>query len=204
MYRRAVGAFAVSDEVEQLLRTKGYRGPIRQLHHSYDPTLFRARPDSEKQQIRDEFRIPRDAVVIGYFGRLTLEKGLIDLAKALQLLAQEGRPSRVVFLLRRQWPGREGDQTSFGFTASGTLPNAPRGQPRPGGKLAFGCGRARAPFAHDTPLERAVWARIGRSDGSAAPAVSARTPVSSRTWSARGWAAAWSSAKETCASLPTA
>jgi glycosyltransferase involved in cell wall biosynthesis len=28
-------------------------------------------------------------MVIGYFGRLTLEKGLIDLAKALQLLAQE-------------------------------------------------------------------------------------------------------------------
>ena len=89
VYRRAAGAFAVSFEVEQLLRTKGYRGPVQQLHHSYDPTLFRPRPDSEKRQIRDEFRIPRDAMVIGYFGRLTLEKGLIDLAKALQLLAQE-------------------------------------------------------------------------------------------------------------------
>ena len=89
VYRRAAGAFAVSDEVEQLLRTKGYRGPVQQLHHSYDPTLFRARPESEKQQIRDEFGIPRDAMVIGYFGRLTLEKGLLDLAKALQLLAQE-------------------------------------------------------------------------------------------------------------------
>ena len=91
VYRRAAGAFAVSVEVEQVLRAKGYRGTIQQLHHSYDPVLFRKRPESERQRIRDEFTIPRDAVVIGYFGRLTLEKGLIDLAKALQVLAQEAR-----------------------------------------------------------------------------------------------------------------
>lgn len=89
VYRHAAGAFAVSDEVEQVLRAKGYRGPILRLHHSYDPVLFRARPDLERQRIREEFAIPRQSTVIGYFGRLTLEKGLIDLAKALQILAKE-------------------------------------------------------------------------------------------------------------------
>lgn len=89
VYRRAAGAFAVSDEVEQVLRVKGFRANIQRLHHSYDPALFNARSEGEKQRIRDEFGIPRNAVVIGYFGRLTVEKGLLDLTSALQLLVRE-------------------------------------------------------------------------------------------------------------------
>jgi glycosyltransferase involved in cell wall biosynthesis len=89
VYRRAAGAFAVSDEVEQVLRVKGFRAGIQRLHHSYDPTLFKARSEPEKERIRDEFGIPRNAVVIGYFGRLAVEKGLLDLTSALQLVARE-------------------------------------------------------------------------------------------------------------------
>jgi glycosyltransferase involved in cell wall biosynthesis len=89
VYRRAAGAFAVSEEVEQVLRFKGFRAGIQRLHHSYDPALFNARSEEEKQRIRDQFGIPRNAVVIGYFGRLTVEKGLIDLTSALQLMARE-------------------------------------------------------------------------------------------------------------------
>ena len=90
VYRRAAGAFAVSKEVETVLRSKGYSGGIQQLYHSYDPELFRARSAEERTRIRDDFALPRGAVVIGYFGRLTTEKGVIDLANALQLL--EGEP----------------------------------------------------------------------------------------------------------------
>jgi glycosyltransferase involved in cell wall biosynthesis len=89
VFQRAARAFVVSDEVEQVLRAKGFRGGIQQLHHSYDPELFKARQPSEKERLRQEFGIPRDAVVIGYFGRLTAEKGLLDLTEALRLLAQE-------------------------------------------------------------------------------------------------------------------
>ena len=89
VYRRAAGAFVVSDEVEHVLRGKGFRGNVQRLHHSYDPALFKPRSDAEKQRIRDEFGIPNDAVVIGYFGRLTAEKGLPDLASALPLLLRE-------------------------------------------------------------------------------------------------------------------
>jgi L-malate glycosyltransferase len=89
VYRRAAGAFVVSDEVERVLRAKGFRGRIQQLHHSYDPELFKTRPEHEGQRLRDEFGIPRNAIVIGYFGRLTIEKGLIDLVGALQEMAKE-------------------------------------------------------------------------------------------------------------------
>jgi len=89
VYRRAAGAFAVSDEVEHVLRIKGFRAVIQRLHHSYDPALFRSRSDDERKRIREEYGIPRDAIVIGYFGRLAVEKGLIDLTSALQLLARE-------------------------------------------------------------------------------------------------------------------
>jgi len=89
VYGRAAGAFVVSQEVERVLRGKGFRGGIRQLHHSYDPALFNAQSDGEKQRIREEFGIPRSAVVFGYFGRLTVEKGLLDLALALRKLARE-------------------------------------------------------------------------------------------------------------------
>jgi glycosyltransferase involved in cell wall biosynthesis len=89
VYRRAAGAFVVSDEVERVLRAKGFRGGIQQLHHSYDPELFKSSALHEKQRMRDEFEIPRNAIVIGYFGRLTVEKGLLDLAAALQQVAQQ-------------------------------------------------------------------------------------------------------------------
>jgi len=90
VYRHAAGAFVVSDEVERVLRGKGYRGGIQQLHHSYDPELFRTLPESERQRIRDKHGLPTNAVVIGYFGRLTSEKGLSDLTSALRLLSREG------------------------------------------------------------------------------------------------------------------
>jgi glycosyltransferase involved in cell wall biosynthesis len=89
VYRRAAGAFVVSDEVEQVLRGKGYRGGIQQLHHSYDPELFKARPENERQRLKDQHGIPQGAIVLGYFGRLTPDKGLPELTKALQLLSQD-------------------------------------------------------------------------------------------------------------------
>jgi glycosyltransferase involved in cell wall biosynthesis len=89
VYRRAASAFVVSDEVEQVLRSKGFHGRIQQLHHSYDPELFKTREEEEKLRIRDEFAIPRSAVVIGYFGRLTAEKGLSDLVTAVRSMSQK-------------------------------------------------------------------------------------------------------------------
>lgn len=93
VYRRAAGAFVVSEEVGQVLRGKGFSGGIQQLHHSYDPELFKVRAPSERHRIRDDFALPKDAIVVGYFGRLTVEKGLLDLAAALQqLAAKSGLP----------------------------------------------------------------------------------------------------------------
>ncbi len=89
VYRRAAGAFVVSDEVERVLRAKGFVGPIQHLHHSYDPELFEQRPEAQRKQTKSEFGIPSNAVVIGYFGRLTIDKGILDLIEALRLLVGE-------------------------------------------------------------------------------------------------------------------
>jgi len=88
VYRRAAGAFAVSYEVERVLRGKGYRGSVEQLHHSYEPRLFKALEPSERFRMREEFTLPANSVVLGYFGRLTNEKGLPDLTRALALLQE--------------------------------------------------------------------------------------------------------------------
>lgn len=89
VYARAAGAFAVSQEAEDVLRRKGFRGTIRQLHHSYDPALFRLQPESERKSLKKEFGIPQNPTVFGYFGRLTREKGTLDLVRALEILIRE-------------------------------------------------------------------------------------------------------------------
>lgn len=114
VYRRAAGAFVVSDEVESVLRAKGYRGAIRQLHHSYDPALFNQRPAAEKQRIREEFAIPANAVVIGYFGRLTREKGLLDLAAALEELARDESLPPWFFCCVGNGPAQQETQQALG------------------------------------------------------------------------------------------
>jgi L-malate glycosyltransferase len=93
VYRRAAGAFAVSQEVVDVLRGKGYRGRVQQLYHSYDPALFRVRAEGEKKSLKAEFGIPENAIVLGYFGRLTREKGVLDLVFALKILLEaQGLP----------------------------------------------------------------------------------------------------------------
>lgn len=52
----------------------------------------RFRPDSEvRQRIRQELQIPDDALVILFLGRLTRDKGVLDLAQAFAMLAADHR-----------------------------------------------------------------------------------------------------------------
>jgi L-malate glycosyltransferase len=89
IYARAASAFAVSEEVEEVLRKKGFQGAIHRLHHSYDPLLFKAPTTQERNLLKKELGIPVDATVIGYFGRLAVEKGVLDLVGALQIMAKK-------------------------------------------------------------------------------------------------------------------
>ena len=166
VYRRAAGAFVVSHEVEQVLRGKGFRGGVQQLHHSYDPELFMARPESERQRIKDEFGIPHNALVIGYFGRLTAEKGLPDLTNALQLLSQEADLAPWYFSCVGNGLAEAGDQTSARFAAKrSSLSHARRTQPRSRRKVAGDRRHSRAAFAHHASLEGTVRPHSSRSHG---------------------------------------
>jgi glycosyltransferase involved in cell wall biosynthesis len=98
VYSEAAGAFAVSQEVEGVLRDKGFYGRVQQLYHSYDPQLFRLRTDDEKRALKREYGIPDNATVFGYFGRLAPEKGLHDLVSAVRILAAEAAVPNWFFL----------------------------------------------------------------------------------------------------------
>jgi glycosyltransferase involved in cell wall biosynthesis len=50
------------------------------------------------QRLRRKLRIPDDAVVIGFVGRLTRDKGLCELVRSFQLLQNEGRNVRLLLL----------------------------------------------------------------------------------------------------------
>lgn len=79
-------AFSVAEGSSAVLRQKGYRRPIVELPHSFDPGIF-SRPSPEsREKTRARLGIPRGARVFGYFGRLTEEKGLGDLLEAASRL----------------------------------------------------------------------------------------------------------------------
>jgi glycosyltransferase involved in cell wall biosynthesis len=107
VYRRAAGAFAVSQEVKEVLRRKGFHGHVEQLEHSYDPQLFRLRTEEEKRSLKAEFGIPPNAIVLGYFGRLAAEKGLEDLVEALRLLTKEAGLPNWFFLCVGNGPAED-------------------------------------------------------------------------------------------------
>ncbi len=81
--RHAAGMLAVSPECEQVLRRRGYRGPIRLLPHGVDTTAF---APGSAEQVRRQLDLPE--LVIGYAGRLEERKGVRDLLEAARLLRQ--------------------------------------------------------------------------------------------------------------------
>lgn len=76
--RRADFAVGRNTESLEILRKKGYRGPMQVVPNAADVTLFRPLE-------RDECRrtLGLSGFVVGYVGRLVEEKGLLDLVDAL-------------------------------------------------------------------------------------------------------------------------
>lgn len=96
MYQRSSHAYVVSDEVANVLRSKGYRKSTRFLPHSYDPLLFKLLGSDIRAKRRAELCEETEGhprVVLGYFGRLTVEKGIDDLIDAMKkiLRSPEGK-----------------------------------------------------------------------------------------------------------------
>jgi glycosyltransferase involved in cell wall biosynthesis len=87
-YRHANLALAGNLDVAEVLKRKGFRGPVRVLPLSVDPDIYR-RTEPRSQRATDS------PFTIGYIGRLVEPKGLTLLVEALPALPEY---CRVVFI----------------------------------------------------------------------------------------------------------
>ncbi|MFO7314722.1 glycosyltransferase [Rhodothermus marinus] len=84
VYRNSSFAFVGSKGAEEVLREKGYKGPVYYKPGFVNLNIYKPYPE-EARKIRRELGV-EDKYVIGFVGRLVKEKGIVTLVKALSLL----------------------------------------------------------------------------------------------------------------------
>lgn len=84
VYRSSAFACAGSTSATEVLRAKGYEGPVTHMPGSVDPERYA--PSPERERIREEMGVEEDEVLFGFMGRVIEEKGLGTLAEALATL----------------------------------------------------------------------------------------------------------------------
>jgi glycosyltransferase involved in cell wall biosynthesis len=126
--RHADGMLAVSPECEQVLRRRGYRGPVGVLPHGVDVAAFSPAPSAE---LRGQLGLR--GPVIGFAGRLEERKGLRDLLEAVRLLREQRGEDFHLLLIGdgplRGWAEEfaaahlgPGQARALGFVAHGDMP----------------------------------------------------------------------------------
>jgi len=84
VYRTSAFAFAGSESATDVLRAKGYQGPVGRLPGTVDPERFR--PQRTRARWCAQYGVDPDALLVGYAGRLIEAKGLFTLLEALTLM----------------------------------------------------------------------------------------------------------------------
>ena len=85
VFRHSDLAIAGSQDVETVLRQRGFAKEIRRIPLAIDPADFpAATDDADRSELRRSLAL--NSFTIGYIGRLAQEKGLADLLHALSLL----------------------------------------------------------------------------------------------------------------------
>ncbi len=87
-FRAASYANVCASEVGEVLRRKGYRKPLALIPLAADEAVFRPMPEA-RAALRAKLGIAPDALVLGYLGRLSAEKGVQDIVAALPLLPND-------------------------------------------------------------------------------------------------------------------
>ncbi len=82
VFANAAGAIPGSKECLDVLRHRGFRGPVAQIGHGLDPTVFRK---EDASSLRRKLA-PEGSFVVGFMGRIHQEKGLDTLVKALAMI----------------------------------------------------------------------------------------------------------------------
>lgn len=85
VYALAACGVALTTESSRVLRAKGFSKPIFVIPHAVDIAQFTARDSRELRR-----SLGLKGVVVGYVGRLSVDKGVRDLLEALDHLAIEG------------------------------------------------------------------------------------------------------------------
>ncbi len=97
VFENAAGAIPGSKECLDVLRHRGFRGPVAQIGHGLDPTVFRRQDASSLRRNL----APEGSFIVGFMGRIHQEKGLDTLVNALALL-----PRNSVLVLLGRGPYR--------------------------------------------------------------------------------------------------
>ena len=81
----------VSREDARVARRTGFHAPkgIFNIPNGVEPAPYIDVSEATIQKLREEFSIPKNSQVVGYFGRLTREKGTVELVEALFPLFRE-------------------------------------------------------------------------------------------------------------------
>ncbi|NEP86975.1 MAG: glycosyltransferase family 4 protein [Okeania sp. SIO2C2] len=94
--RNTNGIVAGNKDGEDILRDRGYKGPIKVMPQlGVDETLFKPEPQTE---LRNSLGIQADDFVVGFVGRFVEEKGLLTLTEALGGLQE--KPWKLLLLGR--------------------------------------------------------------------------------------------------------
>ena len=107
LYASATGFLCISREIEREALCAGV--PPARVHympHSIDVTEFRPPLPGERDRIRAQDAWPADRVICLFLGRLSLEKGVLDLVEAWRLL---NRPNALLVVVGPDMPGHSWD-----------------------------------------------------------------------------------------------
>jgi glycosyltransferase involved in cell wall biosynthesis len=99
VFRQSKGAFVISEEAREVLKWKHFNKQTFVLPHSLNEKNFSRLSDGEKTKRRQEFSLPADGFYLGYFGRISEEKGIRDLLEAAKRLWKESAPGEPLRLV---------------------------------------------------------------------------------------------------------
>ncbi len=118
--------YAPSDSMADVLRREGYSDKVRIWSRGVDRHIFR--PEARDMGWRRSLGIADETAVIGFVGRLVLEKGLDIVAAALAELRQRGVPHHLLVVgdgpARAEFEGAVPGATFAGFQTGNALARA--------------------------------------------------------------------------------
>lgn len=131
LYGKADAYACISREIEQEARESlAKRALVQYVPHAVDVNTFVPADDAARGRARDALGLPRDAKVVTFVGRVSREKGVLDLLAAWRCLEETGLPSRTGAVLTIVGPDMPGHPLDAGPEATALAATLPEGRVR--------------------------------------------------------------------------